>query len=393
LSREARHCQIENYRANSIWPVNDATTQSGPIAVYGATGYTGRLIAAELRRRGADFVLAGRDQAKLRTAASEVGDPPVTAVALDDERGLRQLLEPCPAVIACAGPFQECGEPVLAAAVDSRTHYVDTTGEQWFMRTVFDEYGPAAQAGGTALVTAMGFDYAPGDMIAALTAEGMGPLDEVVLAYATEGFGSSRGTLRSALGMMAGGDLEWRDGALVAGSPGVGRGEFEFPPPFGRQRMVRYPAGEHLTVPRHVETRQVRTMLTASTVTLHPALAPAASLAMPALRLAARTPLRRALDAAISRLPEGPSAEARGRARFMVVCEARQRSRVRRGIVSGPDPYDLTARTTVEAALLCAAPGYARAGALAPSEAFDPREFLRGLTEFEVSHEVAPAAA
>jgi short subunit dehydrogenase-like uncharacterized protein len=392
LGAEASH-RFETYRANSIRAVNDAPTQSGPIAVYGATGYTGRLIVAELRRRGADFVLAARDQAKLRSAASEVGDPPVTAVAVGDERGLRQLLEPCAAVIACAGPFQECGEPVLAAAVDSRTHYVDTTGEQWFMRTVFDEYGPPAQAGGTVLLTAMGFDYVPGDMIAALTAEGMDALDEVVLAYATDGFGASRGTLRSALGMMAGGDLEWRDGALVEGSPGVGRGDFEFPQPFGRQRMVRYPAGEHLTVPRHVETRRVRTMLTASTVALHPILVPTAPLAMPALRLAARTPLRGVLDAAISRLPEGPSADARTRARFVVVCEARQGSRVRRGIVRGSDPYDLTARTTVEAALLCAAPGYSRAGALAPSEAFDPREFLRGMAEFGVSHEVAPAAA
>jgi short subunit dehydrogenase-like uncharacterized protein len=373
--------------------VNGSPRQTGAVAVYGATGYTGRLVAAELERRGAEFVLAGRDQAKLRRVAGEVGDGPVRAVSLDDDRGLRELLEPCAAVISCAGPFQEHGEPVLAAAVDCGTHYVDTTGEQWFMRTVFDEYGAPAEARGTALVTAMGFDYAPGDMIAALTAADMGPLDEVVLAYATDGFGTSRGTLRSALGTMAGGDLEWREGALAPGSPGVGRGDFDFPPPFGRRSMVRYPAGEHLTVPRHVETPRVRTMLTASTVALHPRLAPAISLAMPAMRLAARSPLRRAMDAGISRLPEGPSAGSRARARFMLVCEARQGSRVRRGVVAGADPYGLTARTTVEAALLCAAPGYSRAGALAPSEAFDPREFLRSLADFGLSHEVVPAAA
>ena len=75
------------------------------MAVYGATGYTGRLVAAELRRRGADFVLAGRNQAKLDIVSEDVGGAPARAVALDDEAGLRELLEPCGAVIACAGPF------------------------------------------------------------------------------------------------------------------------------------------------------------------------------------------------------------------------------------------------------------------------------------------------
>ena len=47
--------------------------QTGPIAVYGATGYTGRLVAAELRRRGAEFVLAGRNRAKLEILAEDLG--------------------------------------------------------------------------------------------------------------------------------------------------------------------------------------------------------------------------------------------------------------------------------------------------------------------------------
>jgi hypothetical protein len=98
-------------------------------------------------------------------------------------------------------------------------------------------------------------------------------------------------------------------------------------------------------------------------------------------------------EAAISRLPEGPGETARRHARFTVVCEARQGSRLRRGIVRGADPYGLTARTTVEGALLCAAPGFQEAGALAPSEAFDPRRFLGALAEFGLHHEVVPAAA
>ena len=131
--------------------------QTGPIAVYGATGYTGRLIAAELRRRGAEFVLAGRNRAKLEILAEDLGGQiPIRDASLDDAGALRDLLEPCAAVIACAGPFRLHGEPVLAAAVETRTHYLDTTGEQPFMRKVFDEYGPSANRAGVALVTGDG---------------------------------------------------------------------------------------------------------------------------------------------------------------------------------------------------------------------------------------------
>ena len=66
-----------------------------------------------------------------------------------------------------------------------------------------------------ALLPALGFDYAPGDCIARLAAAGLEPLDELVLAYSVEGFGMTRGTLRSGLEMMKGGDVvyeqeEWR---------------------------------------------------------------------------------------------------------------------------------------------------------------------------------------
>lgn len=363
--------------------------QTGPIAVYGATGYTGRLIAGELRRRGAEVVLAGRNRPKLEILAEDLGgEPAIRQASLDDSAALRELLDPCAAVIACAGPFQLHGEPVLAAAVETGTHYLDTTGEQPFMLKVFDDYGPSAEQAGVALVTAMGFDYLPGDMLAALTAEGMGSLDEIVLAYAVRGFGATRGTALSALGMMAGGDKEWRDGELASAGRGVGAGSWVFPDPIGRQRMVRYPAGEHVTVPRHVQTQRVRTLLTASTVIPLPLVPRVAPLVMVPFQLTMRTPLRRAVAALIPRLPEGPSEESRRGSSFTVVCEARQGSRRRRGTLTGANPYGLTARTTVEGALRCAAPGYDRKGALAPSEAFDPRDFLAALRDFGVEHDV-----
>src|SRR5215217_5209370 len=199
--------------------------QTAPIAVYGATGFTGRLVAAELRRRGARMVLAGRNPAKLEMVAEEIGgDAETRAVSLDDATGLRDLLEPCSAVIACAGPFSLHGEPVLAAAVDSGTHYLDTTGEQPYMKMAYERYGPGASRAGVAVVPGMGFDYVPGDMIASLTAEGMGELDEIDMFYCWRDFTPSQGTARTTLEMISGRDIEWRNGEWVEAGGSVRRG-------------------------------------------------------------------------------------------------------------------------------------------------------------------------
>jgi short subunit dehydrogenase-like uncharacterized protein len=365
-----------------------AATQKGPIAVYGATGYTGKLVAEELKRRDADFVIAGRSAEKLQALAAQLGGVPTQAASLDDPAALRELLEPCAAVIACAGPFAVHGEPVLAAATETGTHYLDTTGEQPFMKMVFDRYGPAAAGKGVALIPAMGFDYVPGDLIASLTAEGMGPLDEIVIAYAVRGFAPTRGTASSTLEIMRGGDVEWRDGRWQPAPKQTDGGRWSFPAPIGEQRTLRYPAGEQITVPQHIETARVRTLL--SGMMLPARLMPLVPLTMPLVGLAMRTPIKRAANAMIGRMPEGPSESDRHACRFLIVAEARAGSRVRGGTVSGPDVYGLTARTTVEGALLAADPAFDRNGALAPAQAFDPASFLDSLADFGVDYEVEP---
>jgi len=371
--------------------------QSGPIAVYGATGFTGKLVAAELKRREADFVISGRNREKLEALSAQLGGVPSVAASVDDPAGLRSLLEPCAAVIACAGPFTLHGEPLLAAAAESGTHYIDTTGEQPFMKMVFDLYGEIAARSGAALVPGMGFDYVPGDLIASLTAEGLQPLDEIAVAYSVAGFGATRGTALSALEIVGGGDVEWRDGDWRQAPRSANGGSFRFPEPVGERKMLRYPAGEQITVPRHVDTANVRTLLRG--MAGPDRLAPLTTLALPAVGLAMRTPLRRLIGAGIARMPEGPSEEARRGSRFMVGCEAIAGSRKRRGIVTGSDVYGLTAVATVEGAMRVADPAYDRGGALAPAQAFDPQDFLASLEWFGVEFEVealaepVPAAA
>ncbi len=363
----------------------DGKPQSGPIAVYGATGFTGGLISRELARLGADFLVAGRDARKLGALSEELGGIPFAAVPVDDPAGLRKMLEPCSVVLGCAGPFTLHGEPVVAAAAETGTHYLDTTGEQGFMRMVFDRYGDRAAETGAALVPGMGFDYLPGDLIAALTAEGMGPLEEIVVAYCVHGFAPTHGTALSGLEIMRGGDVVWSDGDWRPAPRSADGGSWRFPEPIGEQRMLRYPAGEQVTVPRHVETKQVRTLLNGMVVP--PRLMPLAVISSPLLGLAMRTPLRRGMGAAIRRLPAAPSERSRKAARFTIDCEARGRSGVRRGTVRGSDVYGLTAASLAHGALLCADPAYDRSGALAPAQAFDPASFLDAL---DLDVEVGP---
>ena len=368
-----------------------ASRQRGPIALYGATGYTGRLTAAELRAADADFILSGRNGQKLERLAAELdGGITVRPAPLDDPVALRALLADCAAVIDCAGPFIRYGEPVLQAAVATSTHYLDTTGEQPYMRLALDRYGPEAKRKGAAVIPGMGFDYVPGDMIASLTADGMGEVDEVALAYSVAGFGATRGTMHSALEMINGGDVEWRKLQWLPADQSTGRGSFDFGGAIGRQRMVRYPAGEQVTVPRHISTRRVRTAISAASLVPSP-LAPAMPLLTRPAGLAMRTPLKRLVGGIISRLPEGPSESDRAAARFTIVCDVTRGQTLRRGAVSGSDVYGLTAAAVSAGALTAARGGVSGTGGLAPSQAFEPRSFLEDLGRFHVHWDVEAA--
>jgi short subunit dehydrogenase-like uncharacterized protein len=366
--------------------------KSGPIAVYGATGYTGQLVVGELAKAGAELIVSGRNRPKLDELAGGLdGEIGVRTATLDDPRSLRELLADCSVVIDCAGPFVLHGEPVLRAAVETSTHYLDTTGEQPYIRLAFERYGPGAAEAGVAVIPAMGFDYVPGDMLASLTAEGMGEVDEVSLHYNWHGFKPSQGTALSTLEILRGGDLEWSNLGWRKASGGAGRGAHEFPAPVGRRQMMRYPAGEQITVPRHVQTRNVRTAINAGDFSSD-LLGRLFGAAVTPLGLAMRVkPIRAAIGTAISRLPEGPTPEQREKMRWMIACEVRRGEQIRTGVISGKDVYGITAALISRGATMAANDGFNRSGALAPSQAFDPKSFLSDLDRFEVTWQVDSA--
>ena len=367
--------------------------QTGPIAVYGATGYTGRLVVAELVKADADFIVAGRNPKKLEDLRAKFSlEAPARVAALDQPASLHELLTDCAVVVDCAGPFVRFGEPVLAAAVETETHYLDTTGEQPYMKMAFERYGPGAARAGVAVVPAMGFDYVPGDMIASLTANGMGELDELSLHYCWRDFKPSQGTARTTVEIIRGGGLEWRNMGWVEDRGGASRGTYEFPAPVGRQRMMRYPAGEQITVPRHIPTRNVRTTINAGDFGSDRVAQLFTALVGP-IGVAMRTPLRRAADAAISRLPEGPTPEQREKMRWTIVCEAVRGEVERKGVISGKDVYGFTAAAITRGAILASRRGFDARGGLAPSQAFDPKSFLTGLERFDLRWQILETRA
>ena len=123
----------------------------GRIVLFGATGYTGRLVAEALVATGAKPLLAGRSRSSLDDLKLELelGGGLDTAVAdVNDPPSVRELLGPGDVMLSTVGPFARWGAPAIEAAIDAGVPYLDSTGEPAFIRRVFEEWGPRAESTG-----------------------------------------------------------------------------------------------------------------------------------------------------------------------------------------------------------------------------------------------------
>jgi short subunit dehydrogenase-like uncharacterized protein len=228
----------------------------------------------------------GSRPAKLERLLGDLGaDFETVLVDVSDPSTIPRAFEGSDVVINCAGPFTDFGVPVVAEAARRGVHYVDTTGEQGFIRRVFEQFDPEARSTGAALVPACAFEYALGDAAAELAAEDLQPCDEVEIAYAIEGFGSTRGTKKSIIKAISTDGCQHRNSTLVQSRPSDVRREVNFPG-IGRRSASSFPAGEVIMVPRHIATQNVTTLMV---LPIPPLIAAAASLMLPAIL---RSPLR-----------------------------------------------------------------------------------------------------
>src|SRR6187549_984966 len=158
-----------------------------PVVVYGASGYTGRLICEYLREYNVPFAAAGRDGGKLKAsmegnvAGIETADYEVVEVS-HDVASLTDLFSGASVVLNTVGPFSKWGPEVVEACLAAGAHYTDTTGEQDWLIKCDEEYGADFAATGLLLAPGIAQMYTTGEIAAevALETPGLDTLDIAV---------------------------------------------------------------------------------------------------------------------------------------------------------------------------------------------------------------------
>ncbi|MEM7779446.1 MAG: saccharopine dehydrogenase NADP-binding domain-containing protein [Pseudomonadota bacterium] len=177
------------------------------IIVYGATGYTGRLVAEYLNNHygssanAPKWAMAGRSQEKLEAVRDEIGAPsdtPLVVADADDPASLEAMCERTKVVLTTVGPYQLYGDALVAACVKTGTDYADLCGEPAWMAEKIAEHHEAAKTSGARICFSSGFDSIPFDLGVLMTQKA-----------AKERFGRAspkiRGRVRAMQGTFSGG--------------------------------------------------------------------------------------------------------------------------------------------------------------------------------------------
>jgi short subunit dehydrogenase-like uncharacterized protein len=175
-----------------------------PVIVYGASGYTGRLVCEYLREYSVPFVAAGRDKARIQEAMDKVPgidtvEHEIIEVAHDVEP-LAELFDGARVVLNTVGPFAQYGREVVEACIGSGCHYLDTTGEQDWLIICDEEYGQRMADKGLLLAPGIAQMYTTSEIAAQLCLEkpGVDTLDILVFWKGTPTVASTRTILVNA---------------------------------------------------------------------------------------------------------------------------------------------------------------------------------------------------
>jgi short subunit dehydrogenase-like uncharacterized protein len=208
-----------------------------PWMIYGANGYTGRLIAAEAVRRGLRPTLAGRSAEAIERLAGQLNCPkrvfPLDARTPQQLAGMRVVLH-------CAGPFSATARLMIDACVKAQAAYLDITGEIAVIELAARRHAEA-KAAGVAVIPAVGFDVVPSDCLAATLAAALPGAKRLLLAF-TASDGLSPGTAKTALENLPRGGRARIDGQIVRVPTAWKTREIDFPE--GRRATVTIPWGD-----------------------------------------------------------------------------------------------------------------------------------------------------
>jgi short subunit dehydrogenase-like uncharacterized protein len=335
------------------------------ILLYGATGYTGKLILDAARARGIPLILAGRRAEALQAQA---GGFETRVAALDDPAALASALTGIKAVLHAAGPFSATSLPMVDACLAAGVHYLDITGEIAVFEALAARSGEA-KAAGSVLLPGVGFDVVPSDCLAAHVAGRLPGATRLRLAIDI-GVDASRGTLKSMLEGMVQPLKVREDGRIVDRAMGSIRSRFDFGT--GPRRCVAVSWGDVATAFHSTGIPSIETYFPSQ---------PAIEVMTLAGRLLgpilAGPGPQGFLKSLVDRLPEGPDAARRARGRCTLLAEVEDASgRQVRSRLETPEGYTLTALTALEATRRVAA-GEVPPGFTTPSGAFGA-DFILG---------------
>jgi short subunit dehydrogenase-like uncharacterized protein len=337
------------------------------IVLFGATGFTGQLVAEELAARARDgelrWAIAGRDREKLeavrtRLAASDpaLEELPIIIARSDDPAALASMASRTKVIATTVGPYDLHGDALVSACVDEGTDYVDITGEPAFWKRTISRLHERASARGVLVVPCCGFDSIPHDLGAYFTAKqlvGDGPreIDGFVRVSGAPSGGTwaslvnALGNLRRGSGSGGGGGDERSAGGRprIHKEPALGQWVVPFPSvdPLVVKRSARFcPSfGPSLRYHHYLQVKSLPKL-----AGLLAGLGTTAALAQ--LELGRKLLLRWKGSG------DGPTPEQRARSKFTVTFVGRSEGQLVRCEVSGRDPgYGLTAMMLTESAL------------------------------------------
>lgn len=307
--------------------------------LYGATGFSGRLIAQAAKARGHNVIFAGRDAAKVEALAAKLGGAHRVFDMSSHRDVIDRGLSGVRLVLNCAGPFSLTASTLAQACLRTGAHYLDIASEIADHR-VAQRLDERAREAGVMLLPGVGFGVLASDCLAYWLNENLSGAVTLTLAFSA-GASASHGTLATFLESLQQSGFVRRTGQLVAAEPASESRTIDFGP--GKeQRAVLFPwradvlsAGLSTNIP-HIQSY-------------------AAVPALMRLVLKKRSwfehgPLRKLLENWVARTPDGPSEAERAKRKSWVYGEVVNEIGNRlRAVVECPDPYDFTVQAALAA--------------------------------------------
>ena len=181
------------------------------IIIYGATGFTGKLCVKYFQSLGTavTWAMAGRNLTKLEKVAKENQTKVEILIAdSDDERALDNLTSRARVILSTTGPFHRYGSKLVASCIKNHTHYVDITGENFWVKGLIEKHHKEASAKGIRIIPSCGFDSIPSDLGTFFAAKALSqPIKRIESFHSYQG-GASGGTLETMFSM---GELDLGD--------------------------------------------------------------------------------------------------------------------------------------------------------------------------------------